>query len=945
MLITMNGTLRNDQTAGIQDDDDAISSNLTGLNTTFRSFLLGLTGDLLLSPAQLAFADNVEAAISPTNLVTVAAASGENVDDLFFSNGSGGLLNGQQVFISAGVPLQTVSGSNIFLHSYEDGDIVLATTSATEGVGDVVAAFYLNESADHLSAGIETVTFTAIKHPITPNPDDAINWTDLLSVSASGTVSFDFDQLKSGSSLWVAVGNASGGLLVTGGEPDVDANFKKTNDSDVIHTSQGGQGATIGVNNQLFDVAGESAVFTLVTGLNSLGTSPDAGATGDYVIDPLPNKKPIEGIDYNGYINTTGAGIFLSQSQGNDPKNMDIFLWEAGGDAQGPDPQTAEDLGNYVGGLAVDEAVDVTSVTITDDDGNVVGTWIAGGTLESGDQVENWVSGNGTADITVSFSGNKIDVDGVLGGYTVSWTSASGDTFNRFELVAQGGQFDVGRVDVDNVTGDTEGVGGDLFVDDDGPSIGNIVNSIVDFAAGDTTGPITLNGATGTDPNSSPYRLTNWTTAATINGVTLTAIPNATGTNPVTSVAYWGDTNGVAGIQTTGANADLKFYELTLSQTDFSGAGSYTFTVFQDPPILEVNFGFADQPAAQNLFGIIATDKSNVVNGVLPDGGLLFFNDGVVLKADGTYDTNASSTVNTSKGGGQVSIGYGNQSYSAAGEDAFFVYADNPSSSAVGGLGLTQTTADDADTVRFNGTNEGSSASVEIVKIVSGSTAGVTIEAWDLNPNDDPNQLNIGDQPLESRNFLQDPLTYGDDAVHVDIDGVRVWNSVTTLNSSTLVYAQQDLNNDGDYNDAGETIDTGEVDVTINPDGTVTVLSMDSNKDYTIRFDTVAPHDLAQVLYETGSYNIGGFNVVQALDTIDQKFDFTARATDGDGDWVEDSWSVGIDGTGVNDNDAVAGVDLLQTTAFASTMAMDTQQEVAMLGMRQPISSLDHVIV
>ena len=58
---------------------------------------------------------------------------------------------------------------------------------------------------------------------------------------------------------------------------------------------------------------------------------------------------------------------------------------EAGGDAQGPNPQTAEDLGNYISGLAVDEAVDVTSVTITDDDGNVVGTWIAGGALESGD--------------------------------------------------------------------------------------------------------------------------------------------------------------------------------------------------------------------------------------------------------------------------------------------------------------------------------------------------------------------------------------------------------------------------------------------------------------------------------------------------------------------------------------------------------------------------------
>ena len=77
-------------------------------------------------------------------------------------------------------------------------------------------------------------------------------------------------------------------------------------------------------------------------------------------------------------------------------------------------------------------------MTITDDDGVVVGVWGVGGTLSSGDSVNDHVSGNGTADVTVTFSGNTISVTGILGEYTVSWTSVDGRTFNRFDVIAQG---------------------------------------------------------------------------------------------------------------------------------------------------------------------------------------------------------------------------------------------------------------------------------------------------------------------------------------------------------------------------------------------------------------------------------------------------------------------------------------------------------------------------
>ena len=57
-----------------------------------------------------------------------------------------------------------------------------------------------------------------------------------------------------------------------------------------------------------------------------------------------------------------------------------------------------------------------------------------------------------------------------------------------------------------------------------------------------------------------------------------------------------------------------------------------------------------------------------------------------------------------------------------------------------------------------------------------------------------------------------------------------------------------------------------------------------------------------------GKFDIGAFAITQAQPTPDQKLDFVARATDGDGDFKTASFSIGIDGTGVNHDGHVAGV-------------------------------------
>ncbi|RWM02697.1 MAG: hypothetical protein EOR68_06625 [Mesorhizobium sp.] len=448
--IDINGTLTLDQTSGLQDDDIAISNDLTGLSTPFRSFLNGLTGDLQLSAAQLSFADDVEAAASGASFVTVNP-DGATISNLFFSDGSGNAFDGDQVIYN-GNALQTINGENIYLHSYANGTIVLATTSATEGVGDVVAAFYLNTAADSLSASIEMVTFEAIAHPDSTNSDDSIDWTNLLNVSTTGSVSFNFDGLASGNNLFVAVGTSGAGMVVSGIHPVIKADGTLDNSGDNIKTSQGGIGATIGVNNQMFD-PGETAVFSFVKGQ----------APGTY--------NDLDNMNYNDFIDVKDATLFISQTEGSPGTNFTVKIgaFSAGGASTNPESgrsyldnnlASGANLGNDAGQSALTDDTAVAIVRVVIKDGN--GQLVTDTTVTNG-----FVTFNADGTITAQHLNDA---------YTVQWfTDNSGtqaiETFNRFQATAVVGKFDVGRVDLSQGVTVTQSVGDKLHTDDDGPHI------------------------------------------------------------------------------------------------------------------------------------------------------------------------------------------------------------------------------------------------------------------------------------------------------------------------------------------------------------------------------------------------------------------------------------------------------------------------------------------
>ena len=234
---------------------------------------------------------------------------------------------------------------------------------------------------------------------------------------------------------------------------------------------------------------------------------------------------------------------------------------------------------------------------------------------------------------------------------------------------------------------------------------------------------------------------------------------------------------------TANQNGSTAVYEITLNQTANTGAGSYTFTVLRAPPVSQTSFDFSDLPSGQNLFGIIASNKAD-----LTKGGLLVFPTNPDLAADGTM-TNLSGTINTSKGGGPVTIGNGNQAFDHDYEGAWFVYVGNPAQSAVGGLGLSQRARDDADTIDFTGTIGVNNASVEIVQA---SGAGTTkrpgpvmhITAYDIDPGD---VSGTGGEAV-----VNDPTALGGGAAEVGITGVKIfWTPMATSLSIGPTMARQ----------------------------------------------------------------------------------------------------------------------------------------------------------
>jgi hypothetical protein len=218
------------------------------------------------------------------------------------------------------------------------------------------------------------------------------------------------------------------GIFVYGEHPVLANNSKYTNASDVIHTSQGGLGATIGVNNQMFD-AGEGAFFTFVDDIRDNFL---AGVSGGLTSTEADYGKNM--LYDNGLHETSGAFIGVSQIQAGTQASMAITAYLI-------DPNTAPQGVNLINasGHAAD-AVDIFSVQVYQ--GSVTGTLLESYSNGAEDGLSNT--------ITISIDGSGVaHVSGLDPGMVVAWSTDDPSTVgieehNQVLVQAEGGKFDVG---------------------------------------------------------------------------------------------------------------------------------------------------------------------------------------------------------------------------------------------------------------------------------------------------------------------------------------------------------------------------------------------------------------------------------------------------------------------------------------------------------------------
>nr|WP_304504896.1 DUF5801 repeats-in-toxin domain-containing protein [Defluviimonas sediminis] len=451
----------------------------------------------------------------------------------------------------------------------------------------------------------------------------------------------------------------------------------------------------------------------------------------------------------------------------------------------------------------------------------------------------------------------------------------------------------------------------EITVVDDISAIGPIANSTIDFASGESATK-TLNGVIGADENNATnlsaagtktYTFTSY--SGDTSGNAPAAVPGllAELSSDATTVTYYVDGDGVAGF-TAG---DTKYYDVVLDQTN----GTYTFSVYQNPPPAELNFDFDGFPSGKQIYGVFgAKDQGGVVD---PDGpAILVFGEGVNLVTSGTkagqavVGGSAGHFVNSSNAQNSgTALAIDNQT-TDSGEGMFIAYVDDPEADTivvgVGSSSQLTTAYGDADYLNFAALMPSNGAEVDISQVTpNGSLVDLQITAYSaVVPVSGGTDADGVDTDAEAYAFLQNPLTGAsqEDIVEVIVrDGGGTILEHWALTGGAYVAEVDDAVIDVDFIDDGS--------------GNHSAIIYNAADNYSIEFITADEHNLAlveNVDTDGDGFDIGGFNITEAQPTPDQKFDFTVQITDFDGDTDTASFSVSLDGTGLYDNDAVAGV-------------------------------------
>jgi hypothetical protein len=273
-----------------------------------------------------------------------------------------------------------------------------------------------------------------------------------------------------------------------------------------------------------------------------------------------------------------------------------------------------------------------------------------------------------------------------------------------------------------------------------------------------------------------------------------------------------------------------------------------------------INFGFAGAPSGANLFMIFGdpTSAQIVVIGQDP------------LNQSQGGNINTKDVLNISQAGSTTSFGVNGNQINPD-EGAFITYVTGANTNFL----VPDLSQNEADI----------EANIDFQNVFDATTASFTV-----------NQTNPPAGPVTVQ--ITAFSTAAESGVNF-VDGLTGDTPVTITSASIT-------NNNGGQTPA----------FTISG-GVLTVTGLNSGD--VVEWTTSSPHN--RVLIENisdddgiagndnNTFDIGGFALVQTQPTPDEKLDFTVQIADADGDTANDSFSIGIDGTGLFDDNHVDGVN------------------------------------
>src|SRR5262249_35972439 len=373
----------------------------------------------------------------------------------------------------------------------------------------------------------------------------------------------------------------------------------------------------------------------------------------------------------------------------------------------------------------------------------------------------------------------------------------------------------------------------------------------------------TLNGAVGADDpatfsvTSSPATLT--ILDGTVSQVTLLRDI----TNNDTVVTYFKDVDG-SGTHNTG---DIDFFKLTLA------SGNYTFDVLQNAPPAQVDFAFGGAPSGTNLFMMFGNPTSSQIV-VIGEDPLNQSQGGTIGDKDVLNISQANSTTSFGVNGNQI-----NDSAQHPTEGAFITYVTGANTNFL----LPNLDQNEADV----------EANIQFQNLVDANTASFTV-----------NQTNPGVGPVTVK--ITAFTTAQETGVNF-VDGLTNDTHVNITSGSVVDNVVQ----------KGQTQFTPVATVDVNGNVIVSGLSTGDKVSWTTSgthnralIENISAHDNIAG-NDNNTFDIGGFSLAQVQPAPDEKLDFTVKITDADADTALASFSIGIDGTGVNDDNHVIGVNAL----------------------------------